>query len=61
MSLTDLKYLKERTSEAGRLVDLADRILTDVLMKLTASEFKKYGNQINGILNMLQEAEMKLR
>ena len=61
MSLTDLKHLKERTAEAGRLVDLADRRLTEVLMKLNATELAKYGKQINNILNLLNAAEAKLR
>jgi hypothetical protein len=43
MSLTDLKHLRENAVEAGRLIDIADRRLYDILLKMTKAENAKYG------------------
>jgi len=61
MSLTDLKHIRERTTEAGRMVDLVDRRLSRLLLKLNSTENKKYGSEINEMINLLQQAEAKLR
>ena len=61
MSLTDLKHIRERTTEAGRMVDLVDRRLSRLLLKLNSTEHKKYGSEINEMINLLQQAEAKLR
>lgn len=61
MSLTDLKHIRERTTEAGRMVDLVDRRLSRLLLKLNSTEYKKYGSEINEMINLLQQAEAKLR
>lgn len=61
MSLTDLEHLKKRVDEAGRMIDLADRNLCQVLLKMNRKEFEKYGQQINNILNLLNSAEVRLK
>lgn len=34
----DLKHLRENAVEAGRLIDIADRRLYDILLKMTKAE-----------------------
>ena len=60
MSLTDLKHLRERSQEAGRLVDLSNRAIGQVLLKMNRAEFNKYGEQLNRALNLLDSAEKLL-
>jgi hypothetical protein len=60
MSLTDLNRLRENASEAGRLIDLADRRIYDVLMRLSKSERVKYEQTLNDVLNLMNCAVAKL-
>ena len=60
MSLTDLKHLRENATEAGRLIDIADRRLYDILLKMTKAENAKYGASLNMALNCLNSAQAML-
>lgn len=57
MSLTDLKHLRERSSKAGQLVDLAYRTIGRIQLDMTMAESRKYGPRLNHALNLLQQAE----
>ena len=60
MSSSELKRLYENATEAGRLIDIADRRLYDILLKMTKAENAKYGASINMALNCLNSAQALL-
>ena len=60
MSSSLLKHLHENATEASRLIDIADRRIYDILMKMTTAENKKYGEALNAALNCLDRAQSLL-
>ena len=60
MSSSELKRLYENAVEAGRLIDIADRRLYDILLKMTKAENAKYGEGLNAALNCLERAKVLL-